>query len=340
MVEPIVWFKEPNKNIFVAKRCLYSGIRFDKAEGSYSDVNGFNKTEIDTFQQNYFVKEISPSNTLLDIHSEKVNPYGLDFDKVSEEEIIRSCIESDIPVFLHSMPGDGKSSRIDQIDLGCESVSISTLSPELLVGLAVKNSGEKKVEYLPPPWYVRFCEKCNKQPDKLHILFLDEISNATPNMQKHAYSIALERKVNDFFKLPKNARVVAAGNETTDSIAAYPIAEPLYDRFAHVYLKTTLEEWLIWALDNNIHPAIIKFVSYGGEKVLRTKYTGESPNADPRKWEMASKMLYKTNNPMNLVSLIGTDLTRQFCTFCQMKLITLEDNKKSAEQDGFTCKVE
>lgn len=49
------------------------------------------------------------------------------------------------------------------------------------------------------------------------------------------------------------------------------------------------------------------------------------PNADPRKWEMASKMLYATGKPEMLRSLIGGDITKEFVQFCNQKVITLDD---------------
>lgn len=127
----------------------------------------------------------------------------------------------------------------------------------------------------------------------------------------------------------------------SDSLAANELAEPLFNRFAHVYIETTVTDWLKWAAtpkqeyerldyreskrDAKIHPAIYAFIAYRGEAVLRSKYTGERPNADPRKWEMASKVLYETEKPEMLRALVGEEITRDFCAFCQKKVISLED---------------
>ena len=74
-----------------------------------------------------------------------------------------------------------------------------------------------------------------------------------------------------------------------------------------------------------IHPAILAFISYKRDKALRSEYNGETPNADPRKWEMASKILYKTKNPEMLRALVGEALTSDFVDFCCKKIITIED---------------
>lgn len=110
-----------------------------------------------------------------------------------------------------------------------------------------------------------------------------------------------------------------------DSLAANQLAEPLFNRFAHVYINTTTESWLKWASENNIHPAIYSYIAYRNGETLRSKYDVEKPNADPRKWEMASKVLYKIGNPEMLRALVGEDITREFVEFCKQEVITLED---------------
>ena len=117
---------------------------------------------------------------------------------------------------------------------------------------------------------------------------------------------------------------MAAGNDMQDSIAANQLAAPFFNRFAHVYINTTTEKWLDWAREYDIHPAIYSFIAYKRGETLRSTYDGEKPNADPRKWEMASKMLYATGCPEMLRSLIGEEITEEFVRFCSKPVITLE----------------
>lgn len=186
-----------------------------------------------------------------------------------------------------------------------------------------------------PTWLKKLEDRCEKEPDKYHIVFLDEITNALPSIQGIAFNIVLDREVNGIWQLPKNARIVAAFNDMKDSLAANELAEPLFNRFAHVYIQTTVESWLEWASEHNIHPAIYAFIAYKKGEVLRSKYDGEKPNADPRKWEMASKMLYKTGQPEMLRVLVGEEITREFVSFCNQRVITLDDvlNNNYTESD-------
>ena len=78
-------------------------------------------------------------------------------------------------------------------------------------------------------------------------------------------------------------------------------------------------------MEMKIHPSIIAYIAYKREQGLRSEYTGMKPNADPRKWEMASKMLYTTKQTEMLRALVGEDIATDFVSFCNQQVITLDD---------------
>ena len=49
-----------------------------------------------------------------------------------------------------------------------------------------------------PTWLVNLEEKCKKEPDKIHVVFFDELTNALHAIQGMAFNIILDREVNDF----------------------------------------------------------------------------------------------------------------------------------------------
>ena len=330
-VKPIKWMINEKTNTSLCKKIIFSGVRFN----GESYKGDFDNTEIKKFMDNYFSKDIIPSKLstkeqeLSSESQEKLeeirNPYKFDFDEVSEEEIIKGAIESGIAVFLHGPSSEGKSARVKKIDKDCVIIYLRNATPESLNGKSVYNQEIGEMIDVKPTWLKKLEEKCNAEPDKNHIVFFDEISNALPSIQGIAFNIVLDREVNGIWKLPENARIVAAGNDMKDSLAANQIAEPLFNRFAHVYIKTTTESWLKWASENNIHPAIYTYIAYTKGQSLRSEYDGEKPNADPRKWEMASKILYKTGKPEMLRALVGEEITKEFVALCNQRVITLED---------------
>ena len=333
-VAPVKWLIDDENKQLISKYGLVSGIRFLDKKTDYK--GDFSKTEMKKYLDDYMVKDLFQSvnlEYLQDMENsidkgkniKKSNPYNLSFNKVSEEDIIKGAIESGVPVFLHGPSSEGKSARVKQIDPTCEIIYLRNATPDSLNGKSVYNSETGEMIDVQPTWLKKLQAKCEQEPDRLHILFFDEITNALPSIQGIAFNIVLDREVNGIWKLPDNARIVAAGNDMKDSLAANQLAEPLFNRFAHVYIKTTTESWLKWASENNIHPAIYSYIAYRNGETLRSKYDGEKPNADPRKWEMASKMLYKSGNPEMLRALVGEDITQEFVEFCKQEVITLED---------------
>ena len=339
-VSPVKWLIDDRTGILISKKGLVSGIRFLDKNTNYK--GDFDRTEMKEYLDRYMLRDLTQTVTFTRVQDmtpeEKAqfeeeqkqaerrrNPYGLKFGQVSEEEIIRGAIESGVAVFLHGPSSEGKSARVKQIDPTCEIIYLRNATPESLNGKSVYNGSTGEMMDVPPTWLKKLQEKCEKEPNRLHVVFFDEITNALPSIQGIAFNIVLDREVNGIWKLPENARIVAAGNDMKDSLAANQLAEPLFNRFAHVYIKTTTEGWLKWASEHNIHPAIYSYIAYKKGETLRSKYDGEKPNADPRKWEMASKMLYATGCPEMLRALVGEDITREFVEFCKQQVITLDD---------------
>ena len=343
-VSPVKWLIDDKAGILISKKGLVSGIRFLDSKTDYE--GDFNRTEMKEYLDKYMIKDLFQSvdfEYLQDVeysidkseNIKKTNSYNLSFNKVSEEDIIKGAIESGVAVFLHGPSSEGKSARVKEIDPTCEIIYLRNATPDSLNGKSVYNSETGEMIDVPPTWLKKLQSECEKEPNRLHILFFDEITNALPSIQGIAFNIVLDREVNGIWKLPENARIVAAGNDMKDSLAANQLAEPLFNRFAHVYIKTTTESWLKWASEHNIHPAIYSYIAYKNGETLRSKYDGEKPNADPRKWEMASKMLYATGSPEMLRALVGEDITREFIEFCKQEVITLEDviNSNYSDKD-------
>ena len=341
-INPINWLYDLNKNILVSEKILSAGLEYDD---SHIKSNDFKNTKIKKYIDEHFHSEIKRFNVG---HGVSYNISEFNLENVSEEDIIKGCIMSDVPVFLHGKTGEGKSSRVKQLDPNVQVIYLQTATPESLNGRNVYNESTGESIDKEPTWYKKICERCESEPDKLHIVFFDELTNATPVIQGMIYNIVLDREINGIWKLPKNARIVAAGNEKYESLSANELSAPLFSRFAHAYINTSVEDFLRWGstprtkgeainieeskVVKKIHPAIISFIKYkndSGEDILRTPYNGITPNADPRKWEMASKILYETGNPYMLRSLVGTKLTNEFASFIKEYMIddTLEKQK-------------
>lgn len=315
----------------------------------YQYLNGdFLKSIHDSFEH-------SPSVALFgEEKTNYSNRYGFDYSSICEEDIIEICIKSNIAVFVHGKTGTGKTERMIALDRDLELIDFGCTSSDGFTGIIAKDFNSKELFLYEPYWYKSLCQKCEKDPKYFHLLFLEELTNAKSDVQKVAFEVTLNKTLtNSGFRLelPKNAAVVAAGNEASESRSSNGLSEPLFGRFAHVYIDTDSHEWLQWALKRKqsgrsldyvdeapsceIHPAIIDYIKVNGDKVLRTSYNGSTPNADPRKWAMASKALWTSNNPNVLRAFVGEEITNDFIKFSQLPLYTVQDvlDGKCSPQD-------
>ena len=238
-------------------------------------------------------------------------PYRV--EERDELSLIRAYVEADIPVFLHGLSGDGKSDRVRQIDPQALDIELVNENPETINGRAIYNEAKDEIVDIKPVWLVKLERLC--EDGELHILFFDELTNATKQTQSVIFKIVLERFVNNRWPLPRNARIVAAGNDRSESSASHDLAEPLFGRFAHLYIRTTVENWMPWALRQRINPYVLEFLA-NNDLYLRTPYTGAEGHADPRRWEMVSKALDSSGNDFSLLApIVGRDTAEAFIRF-------------------------
>ncbi len=257
-------------------------------------------------------------------------------------EAIKCYFACNIPVYLHGLSGTGKSARAKQLDPDLTIIYLSNATIELINGKSVSVPAVTKKMIMPngdvvevvvkesmmmdikPTWLTILEEKCQREPEKIHILFFDELSNAMPTIQNYAFNIILNKEVNGKWKLPENTRIIAAGNEMEESIVANEIAEPLYLRFAHLNIEINLQDWLLWAIKANIHPTIISFVALKGLEALKSKYTGTSPSTNPRGWEFCSNLIYTTNSISAIDTLLDEKTCAEFMRFIYNEIVPLE----------------
>ena len=292
-IRPVRWIYDKEKSALICCNVLFAGLSREDAE-SYA-LGGF-------------MEELMQESS---IRIKSGDDYRV--EKHDELSLIRSYVEAGIPVFIHGLSGDGKSDRVKEIDPQCLDIELVNETPETINGRAIYNETTKEIIDIKPAWLIMLERIC--EDGKLHILFFDELTNATKQTQSIIFKIVLGRFVNNRWPLPENARIVAAGNDRSESTVSHDLAEPLFGRFAHVYIHTTIENWMPWAVRNKINPYVLEFLA-NNSLYLRTPYTGTESNADPRRWEMVSKALYSSGNDFSLLApIVGRDAAEAFIRF-------------------------
>ncbi len=292
-LRPVRWFYDAPNGLLVSCRALFAGMDRPAAE---------------TYLAGDFLAELTPGET-----EELPEDAPFRVEPRDELSLIRAYAEARIPVFLHGLSGDGKSDRVRQVDPQALDIELVNETPETINGRAVYNEARNEIIDIKPVWLVKLERLC--EDGQLHLLFFDELTNATKQTQTVIFKIVLERVVNNRWPLPENASIVAAGNDRSESSAAHDLAEPLFGRFAHIYIRTTVENWMPWAVRSRINPYVMEFLA-NNDLYLRTPYTGTEGNADPRRWEMVSKALDSSGNDFSLLApIVGRDTAEAFTRF-------------------------
>jgi len=142
------------------------------------------------------------------------------------------------PVLVWGGPGEGKSRLVEQIaeqlDRRCEVVVGSVREASDFVGLPVRDG--RSVTFAPPTW----AERCVEHP--MTVVFLDELTTASPSVQAAMLRVVLEREVGDL-RLPSTVSFVAAANPPELSAGGDDLAAPLANRFCHLDWEAEVATW-------------------------------------------------------------------------------------------------
>lgn len=262
---------------------------------------------------------------------------------------INFYIQNGMSFMLHGPSGVGKSQRVKEIDPDLTSITLCNgILPEDVIGKTIYPNGvgadgTSGGFWVPPKWYTNLVRKCETEPDKQHVLFIDEVTNARETTQSLIYHVALEKSIaQGVGKLPNNAVVVLAGNSKEESGAAYNMPAPLFRRLSHIYLDLNIKDWLEWGSEHskshpedtdrlNIHPLVASFVATYGQQVLYSEYDEENPGKfalDPRKWEKVSDKIYANKGVMRreiLEADIGPELAASLLSYAKNPPLSLEE---------------
>ncbi|BBA98957.1 hypothetical protein RVR_5374 [Actinacidiphila reveromycinica] len=149
-------------------------------------------------------------------------------------EALMLAVAADLPVLLWGEPGIGKTAALTQLaaclDLPLTTVIASVHEPSDFSGLPIvgEDPEARGVPMAPPRWAVELVRAGRG------LLFLDELSTATPAVQAALLRVVLERRVGAL-RLPPAVRIVAAANPRASAADGWELSPPLANRFVHLY---------------------------------------------------------------------------------------------------------
>jgi len=205
---------------------------------------------------------------------------------------LRHAMKMQRPVFLWGPPGIGKSDVVAQIadsfDAPMIDVRLSLWEPTDIKGIPYFDSNLSKMVWGEPSELPD--EEFASQHDNV-VLFLDEMNSAAPAVQAAAYQLILNRRVGEY-RLPDNVMIVAAGNREADKGVTYRMPAPLANRFVHLEMAVSFDDWFGWAVDNKVHQDVVGYLQFAKQDIYT--FDPKSPSrsfATPRSWTFVSELL-------------------------------------------------
>ena len=236
--------------------------------------------------------------------------FGADYTvsptKLKEEIKTMAAIRQ--PALVLGQPGAAKSSIMKQVaeETGREYIDIRPLllNPVELHGLP-RIDGENVMRWSRPYFFP------NSSCDKKYLINIEELPAAPPLIQTALYQLMLDRRCGEY-ELPPGASVVACGNRETDKGVFHRMAPALRSRMVHYEIKVTAEDWIEWAIHNEIAPEIIFAVKYNHELLNTYNTKSNDPAfACPRTLEFLSDYVNHLRDEgsmadLSISTIIGT----------------------------------
>jgi hypothetical protein len=213
--------------------------------------------------------------------------------------LLEHNIKHNLPTLIKGAPGIGKSDivaqacRITNADLIISHPVIS--DPTDYKGLPFAANGEAM--FLPFGDLKKLITAT-----RLTVYFLDDLGQAPASVQAAVMQLILAREINGQ-KISDHVVFIAATNRKQDKAAVSGILEPVKSRFAMIVeLKATANDWITWALTNNMPMELIAFIRFKPDLLFDDNPTKDIVNRpSPRTIAYVGK-IYNSGMPADLLS--------------------------------------
>lgn len=228
---------------------------------------------------------------------------------------LRANALADVPSMIWGPPGVGKSDIAYQFGESMDA-KMYELRANLFDPIDVRG-GLKVVEMDDGTYRTRYGVP-EDYPDSNYqgavLLFIDEIVNAPKATQNALLQLLLNKKIGTY-QLPPNTIIIAAGNRAQDRAAVHEMPSTVRSRFAHYTVEANVDDWVKWAMMNNVHDSITSFIRMRPSLLHNTDGT-DYAFPTPRTWAMLNRKLpYMTDDFYGCASLIGDGPAGEYLSY-------------------------
>lgn len=146
------------------------------------------------------------------------------------------------------------------------------------------------------------------------LVIIDELPNAPKATQNALLQLTLDHKIGTY-TLPPNTTIIACGNRAQDRAAVHEMPTPLKTRFAHYTIEPNIDDWVGWAVNNDIDESLISFLRYR-PALLHDIDPSQNASPTPRTWEMLSRKLpFMEDEFYGCASVVGDGPAGEYLAF-------------------------
>lgn len=238
------------------------------------------------------------------------------------KEVVKFSIRNRYPLLIKGAPGVGKSDIVQQ---ACDELKAELIvshpvvsDPTDFKGLPYPNKDGTKATFLPFGDLLKLIEA-----DKPTVFFLDDLGQSSSSVQASAMHLLLARRINGH-KVSDQVVFLAATNRRKDRAAVQGILEPVKSRFsAIVELDVNAEDWVSWALQNNLPAELLGFIRFRPNLLHDFKPTADIMNSpSPRTVANVGRMLnagIPTNTEYEMIAgAAGESFAAEFLGFLKI----------------------
>jgi len=207
--------------------------------------------------------------------------------KISEmKEVLRACIEADIPAFVWGERGIGKSDSVfqlsEEMDMEFRDLRLATQEVSDLIGMPSR--GDDQTRWLKPEWF--------PAEGTRGILFLDEANRAPRDVIQAVFQLVRDRRMHTHV-LPAGWRIVSAGNYESAGYDVRRLDEAFLSRFLHINAEVSVDDLCTWGTANGWSDKTVNFLQANTKMVVENcdNTSFYEPKPDPRRWDMVDRLV-------------------------------------------------